>query len=408
MCAQIRTLARHIKLNVLPPLARDAYRWITISPIALWREHRALQRALAVWDGRLLLLLPAPSTGGAERMLADVSATFADNRPLLLFTGDAADEGLLPVYQKYGINVKAPFLARHPLTRSTMRQHLASALAQRTGSTVLGSLSTFFFDLLPQLPTHVRTIYIQHAFLHQPGGNKVFRERLALFGRIDHLVFVARNALAEFDRFLFTNNVPNAQRARSVFIPNVVHAFHAPEHHSRIGVLFVGRDSPEKRAGLFVQLARELQAELPGAFTFTLVGPAPTSDTAPAQALGLETDTEKLSALYRANDVLVLTSEREGFPMVIMEAMAHGLAVISTPVGDVPERLHRDHAVVTSSVEARQALAEMKSTLCAFHADRALLERMRSAAFAEARRSFDADAFARAYRSLVTTPRAAS
>ena len=39
------------------------------------------------------------------------------------------------------------------------------------------------------------------------------------------------------------------------------------------------------------------------------------------------------------SDVLVLTSYDEGLPLVILEALANGLAVICTPVGEIPSVL---------------------------------------------------------------------
>jgi glycosyltransferase involved in cell wall biosynthesis len=46
---------------------------------------------------------------------------------------------------------------------------------------------------------------------------------------------------------------------------------------------------------------------------------------------------ERMPEIYSAADVLILASEREGWPNVLLEAMACGARVVATNVSDVPD-----------------------------------------------------------------------
>ena len=66
--------------------------------------------------------------------------------------------------------------------------------------------------------------------------------------------------------------------------------------------------------------------------------------TAKAQELGVAgmvrfagwCDQQQVAELMAQSDVLVLPSYDEGLPLVILEALAHGVAVVCTPVGEIP------------------------------------------------------------------------
>jgi glycosyltransferase involved in cell wall biosynthesis len=50
----------------------------------------------------------------------------------------------------------------------------------------------------------------------------------------------------------------------------------------------------------------------------------------------LEGYVRDVEGLYEKSDLFVLCSRTEGLPLVLLEAMSHGLPVIATPVGEVP------------------------------------------------------------------------
>lgn len=86
-------------------------------------------------------------------------------------------------------------------------------------------------------------------------------------------------------------------------------------------VLFVGDPRPEKRLPLIRAAFELLRARVPGA-QLLLVHDEPR---------------ERIPVYMNACDVLVLASVAEGSPMVVREALACNLPVVSTDVGDVKE-----------------------------------------------------------------------
>jgi glycosyltransferase involved in cell wall biosynthesis len=131
----------------------------------------------------------------------------------------------------------------------------------------------------------------------------------------------------------------------------------------------------------------------------TLVGPEEPSFTATIRdelaALGERVRVlpvqprEEVFRLYREADVFVLPTWREGFPNVVIEAMAAGLPVVSTPVGAIPEAVEDGASGLL--VPARDAGA-LEAALRRLVGDPALRRSLgaRGRERAEAQFSFDA------------------
>ncbi len=104
-------------------------------------------------------------------------------------------------------------------------------------------------------------------------------------------------------------------------------------------VIFVGRGSPEKRLNIAATIAKKVQ-EQNNNIKFLFVGDVEkyiSKNLIPYCILkGNIADKEEMERLYNDSEILILTSAYEGFPLVVMEAMSNGLAILSTDVGDVP------------------------------------------------------------------------
>jgi glycosyltransferase involved in cell wall biosynthesis len=119
----------------------------------------------------------------------------------------------------------------------------------------------------------------------------------------------------------------------------------------RVQFLFLGRIGENKGALLILKAFGALPAELRARSRLVFAGDG---EVARLRALANDypgavdvyswVDSEQRDALLSASDVFVLPSYQEGLPMALLEAMAAGLPVITTPVGGIPD-------VVTDGIE---------------------------------------------------------
>ncbi|HEY0977969.1 MAG TPA: glycosyltransferase [Flavobacteriales bacterium] len=404
IAAQWRTRAGVVLHQVLPDLARNIHRLLTYSPFKLLKEQHQLKQALANWQGRHVFVFSYLNTGGAEQVHADIMATVADRRPLIVITGFSKDQGFAEGFAACGHLLEIPRLLHHPFTAKAAQRRIVAAINTKEAPVLFGSNTDHFFHWLPLLKPSTRALQLIHAFLYQPQGNTKHKAWLALYDRVERYIFISRQARQDFRELLRVNGITREVENKLEFIPNAVHGFGTVTEVQRpLGVLFVGRDAPEKRPELFLRLAERLERGHPGVFRFTAVGIS-ARDRTTVDLPGTITDPDRLRRLYAEHDLLVVTSSREGFPLVIMEAMAQGTVPVTPPVGDVPNRLEPSFSVVTSSVEAEVMLAEMEQALMALASDPVRLKEMKRRALERARSEFDPEAFRARYRALLMMP----
>lgn len=182
--------------------------------------------------------------------------------------------------------------------------------------------------------------------------------------------FVTRELKVPADKVeIVINGVPDPQVPRR----------QAPSAVPR--VLFLGNLSERKGVSdLLKALAQPVLAGMP--FQLTLAGGGDVEHyNAMAVSLGVSdrvhfegwAGPDKVARLLAQSDVMVLPSYDEGLPLAILEALAHGVAVVCTPVGEIPN-------VLTDRVNASMVkpgdVPGLARAIAHVLADRELRERM--------------------------------
>jgi glycosyltransferase involved in cell wall biosynthesis len=133
-------------------------------------------------------------------------------------------------------------------------------------------------------------------------------------------------------------------------IPNGVGSLHEFLKHTpspeQPTIIWVGRMSKEKNVSLLLKIFSEVTKKIPKA-KLLCIGDGPLRKSLEQEAQSLHIFSHliftgsiaphKLYAYYKRSSVFVLPSEREGFGIVAIEAMAMSLPVVASNVGSLPE-----------------------------------------------------------------------
>lgn len=222
---------------------------------------------------------------------------------------------------------------------------------------VFGALASLFLN------RNTKFIFSEHNVYNR-------RRDIKLYKPIDQLVY------SQYERIICVSELVKKELIRYipglsssvVVIKNAIPVKDQIEEvrHKIYDVLFVGRIEKAKGVDILIKAIYEIKFKYYLNITVALVGNGSLKSEYERlvkeldledniKFLGIRRDVEDL---MKKSKVFVLPSRWEGLPIVILEAMANGIPIVSTKVGGIPEVIEDGVSGVLVSPESPEKLAE--------------------------------------------------
>jgi glycosyltransferase involved in cell wall biosynthesis len=358
----------------------------------------------------LYFFFPFYHTGGAEKVHAQIAMAFRGKKALIIFTRRSHNEGFRALFSASGHDVidisaytdRKSTYWNNLIWRGVVSGHINS---QPSKPVVFNGQCNFAYKCAPWIDQGICQYELIHSF------NSFSRIRIPFITYYRLTVMISRKAMDDHRAQYRRLGIPEEMNSRIRFIRNgiPIPPDAVPRHTSgrRLNILYAGRGTLEKRVHIVARIAEQCRAEnLPVDFTFMGdVGEGLREHTgSQSRMLGNITDPQGIARTYNESDILILTSSEEGFPMVVMEAMARGCLILATPVGDLPVHIRQgEEGFLFSSVQNEETiLIEGVILIRKLLGDAMLCHRISEHNIMYAKDHFNLLTFEESYRDLLT------
>lgn len=343
-----------------------------------WGTSRPLTEVLPVYPvlderPRVLVAMPFLAVGGAERVALEIMYRLKDDICFAVITTERHLPYLGSMTHLFYQVTPYVFTASDwiaPELRLSFLEYIINKFRPRT--LYIANGSGWLYDVLDILKEQFPSLRI---------ANQVYDHRIGWINRYDakmaELIDVHIGCNEKICRaykkhgvpseriYLIGNGVDTTQFDLALYPENVRMSIKEQLGLPQRGkvITFMGRLHPQKRPLDFVELARRFVDE--PSITFLMVGDGPLAGTVDAVVRRIRLPNFVRRSFLKAADVLavsdlvVLPSEYEGMPMVVLEAQSMGKPVVVTDVGNAREIIETTGGgIVIENVGDVSALAE--------------------------------------------------
>ncbi len=383
---------------------------VIMFPFIMLGRFLALCKPMKEKEFDIVFFFPFYQVGGAEKVHSDIIRQFPDKKIMIWFTRKSVNQAFLHAFS--GPNVTSKDISKHTdnkwlyFLNIVYRGMISSYInSQPVSPVVFNGQSNFGYKISPHIKKAIRQIELIHSFCSFSYIRIPFIRFYYATVMISHAAI--RDHLELYKRF----GIPEKYEEKIKLIPNGIKLPHSKiplqPASGFLKILYVGRgDTVFKRVDLIIRLAKQLYENgIPAQISF-MGEVEPVIDSELRQYgifLGEQVDEKTIDDIYRDHQVLILLSASEGFPMVVMEAMARGLAVIATKVGDIPYHVKDkvNGLTIDYPLPDQEILATAQMHIKTLISDKQLLKKMQENNIEYAKDQFGMEDFGKTYRSLL-------
>ncbi|MFA5973133.1 MAG: glycosyltransferase family 4 protein [Lentimicrobiaceae bacterium] len=348
----------------------------------------------------IFFIIPYNKIGGAEKVHLEIIRSVYQHKRIIICFYDTDGS---PISEDFS-NIATIFILNSNLKKKLFTSVLIS-ISYIFPITVFGCNSDHFYTLLPKIAKSSATVDLTHAFAFPDIG----KEDIALnyIPLINKRIVINKRTLTDYENEYKAAGIDKNYLRRFQIIPNgiPINEFDPSlidERFSKFKIGFVGRYSPEKRPELFLTLASsEIEN---GLMAKMIVDDFKLSKSDYVNIELVEGLTDAISVRKEFSDisVLIVPSLREGFPLVIMEAMELGIPVISTAVGSIEEHLENGkNGFISKSIDSDDFLKFCSEKIHLLAENKELYSKLSFSARIYAEEKFNINDFHKAYRSIL-------
>lgn len=348
------------KMLILKRMVEDLF----ILPFVWW--GRMIAKPLSPGEEYdLFFFFPFYHIGGAEKVHAQIAAAMRNRKAVIFFTRKSSNAFFLEDFKSSGhriIDISAFTDNKWKYWNNLVYRGIISSYInqQQKKKVVFNGQSNFGYKVSRWINKDIPQVEL----IHSLSSFSYIRIPFLPFYR--ETVMISRNRINDHLELYHKFGMPESFRQK---IKYIINGIPLPENipvkmfsGATLNLLYAGRDTKEKRVHLVREIGKACEQKmLPSSITYMgdVSGVIPDQGLEKVRFYGNVSDTALINNIYREADVLLITSSEEGFPMVVMEAMARGCIILATPVGDIPVHVQQGiNGFLFSQVKDEQKIIE--------------------------------------------------